>query len=254
MGKYSIIWSPSKKEFQYLIDKSNSLSDVLRHFGFQPYSSAHRTLKQRIKDEEVNLEQLEKNRKEFMKKHHQELKNGRTTSDKEIFSENSNYCRQSLKKKIIKENLIEYKCKECGIEDEWNGKSISLQLDHINGINNDHRLENLRFLCPNCHSQTETYGTKRFKKRTTKCEECGTKVNLNKTSKLCQSCYINKRNETSYKKKFDPTKEELVNKIKELNGNIVKTGKFYGVSDNAIRNRCKKMRINWKVLKAGNRI
>ena len=42
----------------------------------------------------------------------------------------------------------------------WNDKKLSLQLDHINGDNSDNRLENLRFLCPNCHTQTETYCSK----------------------------------------------------------------------------------------------
>jgi 5-methylcytosine-specific restriction endonuclease McrA len=64
--------------------------------------------------------------------------------------------RSSVRKTILKENLIEYKCGICEI-DSWNGKKLSLHLDHVNGVNGDHRLENLRFLCPNCHSQTETY-------------------------------------------------------------------------------------------------
>ena len=57
---------------------------------------------------------------------------------------------------IIKDDLITYKCGECEIS-EWNNKKLALHLDHINGKNSDHRLDNLRFLCPNCHSQTETY-------------------------------------------------------------------------------------------------
>jgi len=64
--------------------------------------------------------------------------------------------RASVRKSILRKELIPYKCGICGIQ-EWNGKKLSLHLDHINGINNDHRLENLRFLCPNCHSQTHTY-------------------------------------------------------------------------------------------------
>jgi hypothetical protein len=64
--------------------------------------------------------------------------------------------RASVRKTIINDNLIPYKCNECEIND-WNGKKLSLHLDHINGKNGDHRLENLRFLCPNCHSQTDTY-------------------------------------------------------------------------------------------------
>lgn len=79
----------------------------------------------------------------------------------EILVENSNYNnRTSLKKRILDEKLLEYKCALCGNTGEWMGKELSLQLDHKNGKNNDHRLKNLRFLCPNCHSQTETYAGK----------------------------------------------------------------------------------------------
>jgi Zn finger protein HypA/HybF involved in hydrogenase expression len=60
-------------------------------------------------------------------------------------------------RKIYREHFkVEYKCNECGITD-WNGKDIILEIDHINGDNTDNRIENLRYLCPNCHSQTSTY-------------------------------------------------------------------------------------------------
>lgn len=74
-----------------------------------------------------------------------------------LFSENSKHSRNVLRRYIINNNLLPYKCAICGIT-KWNDKTISLELDHINGKNNDNRLENLRFLCPNCHSQTSTYG------------------------------------------------------------------------------------------------
>jgi predicted RNA-binding Zn-ribbon protein involved in translation (DUF1610 family) len=64
--------------------------------------------------------------------------------------------RSGIRRRIIEENLIPYKCNECGIS-EWNGKKLSLHLDHVNGSGWDHDLNNLRFLCPNCHSQTSTY-------------------------------------------------------------------------------------------------
>ena len=54
---------------------------------------------------------------------------------------------------------IPYKCSECGIS-EWNGKTLSLDIDHISGEYWDSRKENLRYLCPNCHRQTETWGKK----------------------------------------------------------------------------------------------
>jgi hypothetical protein len=81
-----------------------------------------------------------------------------------VFVEHSSYSRRSLKKRIIEQNLLNHCCQECGLKHEWNGKPIVLQLDHINGINNDHRIENLRFLCPNCHTQQDTYAAKNIKK------------------------------------------------------------------------------------------
>lgn len=74
-----------------------------------------------------------------------------------ILVENSDYMNlYSLKKRLIKENVLEYKCELCGIN-EWLGEKLTLHLDHKNGTNIDNRKENLRFLCPNCHSQTDTY-------------------------------------------------------------------------------------------------
>jgi len=78
----------------------------------------------------------------------------------DIFVEDSKVKRDQIKNIIIKENLIEYICSDCGNDGMWNNKVINLQLDHINGVRNDNRLENLRFLCPNCHSQTETFCNK----------------------------------------------------------------------------------------------
>ena len=80
--------------------------------------------------------------------------------DNEVFVENCSVARHVIKKRIIRDKLLDYKCAICGQEKIWNGKELSLQLDHINGINNDHRLKNLRFLCPNCHTQQDTYSAK----------------------------------------------------------------------------------------------
>lgn len=81
----------------------------------------------------------------------------RRFSNEKVFCENSTYPRGHLKDRILKENLIEYVCAECGMLPEWNNKALVLHLDHTNGDGFDHRIENLRFLCPNCHAQTETY-------------------------------------------------------------------------------------------------
>lgn len=77
--------------------------------------------------------------------------------NEQIFVENSSYNRKSLKKRILDDELIEYVCDICGLGPEWNGKPMTLVLDHINGVNNDNRLENIRFVCNNCDSQLPTY-------------------------------------------------------------------------------------------------
>lgn len=75
------------------------------------------------------------------------------------------YPTSKLRKRLIEGGYKENKCEICGCPGEWNGKPLTLQVDHINGINNDHRLKNLRLLCPNCHSQTKTFGSKNIKQQ-----------------------------------------------------------------------------------------
>jgi hypothetical protein len=77
--------------------------------------------------------------------------------DPVLFVANNNVARHIIKRRILDRCLIEYVCSECGIGTLWNGKEMPLILDHINGINNDDRLENLRFVCSNCDSQLSTY-------------------------------------------------------------------------------------------------
>lgn len=86
----------------------------------------------------------------------------------EVMIENSTYSRNSLKRRLICEGVLEYRCyfEDCPTKGmtTWRGQKIVFQLDHINGIYNDNRIENLRFLCPICHSQTETFAGKNCKK------------------------------------------------------------------------------------------
>ena len=83
--------------------------------------------------------------------------------------ENSSTDRGTVRRRILKDNLIQYICAICGLGPEWLGKPMPLLLDHINGINNDHRLGNLRFICSNCDTQLDTYKS-RNRGRTTQLE------------------------------------------------------------------------------------
>jgi hypothetical protein len=70
--------------------------------------------------------------------------------------------RVTVKSRLLDAGILKNACDDCGIS-EWRGRFLSIQLDHRNGVRDDHRLENLRMLCPNCHSQTETFGARNRK-------------------------------------------------------------------------------------------
>ena len=90
---------------------------------------------------------------------------GERRKDEDVFVQNSTYARHRLKQRIIKQNLIEYRCSCCGIGPTWNDKPMPLILDHRNGVNNDNRLSNLRFVCSNCDSQLDTYKARNIKRK-----------------------------------------------------------------------------------------
>jgi Zn finger protein HypA/HybF involved in hydrogenase expression len=141
-------WSEERLRAAILI--SECKSDVLRNLGISTKSGNFQTLERYLKKYNINPENLVYDYKRGNKW-------SETKTDNEIFCENSSVSKNTLKNRILKNDLLEYKCQECGIKNEWNGKKIQLQLDHKNGKNDDNRIENLRYLCPNCHSQTETY-------------------------------------------------------------------------------------------------
>lgn len=77
-------------------------------------------------------------------------------TDEIIEGKHPYYQTLKLKKRLLKEGLKENKCDICGVT-EWNNKELSMQLDHIDGDSHNHKFDNLRMVCPNCHSQTHTY-------------------------------------------------------------------------------------------------
>jgi DNA-binding CsgD family transcriptional regulator len=81
----------------------------------------------------------------------------------ELFASNTHRNRGGLKARLISTGLREARCEQCGISD-WLGQPLSITLHHVNGDRLDNRLENLQLLCPNCHSQTDTWGGKNRRK------------------------------------------------------------------------------------------
>ena len=148
--------------------------------------------------------------------------------DEEVFKKNSTYNTSALWKRLMRLGW-EDRCAICGIT-EWCGEKLRLHVDHINGDSADHRLENLRLLCPNCHSQTKTYAgrNQQYRVEEKTCRDCG--IVITRKSTRCKSC----AGKDSQPTKIDwPSKEVLRDMVGQLG--YSETGRRLGVSDNAVR-------------------
>ena len=135
------------------VKKSKTYSQTLRALGVQAKGANFRTLKKYISKLNLDISHFCFGKNFDLDR----IKNSRyILTPEEMFIENSLTNTKHIRNTLIKLKLIDYKCQMCGIT-HWQNQELSLHLDHINGTNSDNRLENLRFLCPNCHSLTETY-------------------------------------------------------------------------------------------------
>jgi len=195
------------------ITQSRTYSEVLKRLGIRAAGGNFNTLKKYIKKYEIDIthfeaykvrnEKLSEFRKNFVKKDIQDY-----------LVEGSDYNRGHLKERLYSEKIKERKCEICGQGEEWNGKKMSLILDHINGIWNDNRIENLRIVCPNCNATLETHCGKQKKKKN----------------------HEKKISEVNFTKRRKVDRPEYAVLIKEISeSGFVSVGKKYGVSDNAIR-------------------
>lgn len=233
----------SDEQLTSAVKESGGILECIRILGLNPNGSCYDRI--RRKTEELNLDTS----------HWQEGKVGARASKPldEILIKNSPYLyTNALKIRLVRAGILEYKCWKCGISD-WQGQPLTLQLDHANGDRTDNRIENLRILCPNCHAQTPTHGSKNIKRNSARkvdkrLEDAIRKGNKNKKYKYnncsvcnagiswaaekCKSCYGKEREKT--KIEWPPT-QDLYNMVKESSYREVAAK--LGVSDNAVRKR-----------------
>ncbi len=147
------------EKFIEVVKNNFSVRSCLDELELRPTGGNYKVFYQRVKD--FNLDTSH-----FTGQGHLKGKNHSWSPKRElegdILTEDSYYGSHKLKNRLIGEGYKEHKCEECGIT-EWNGKPTPLELDHINGINTDNRIENIRLICPNCHAQTPTYRGKNKK-------------------------------------------------------------------------------------------
>jgi hypothetical protein len=156
--------------------------------------------------------------------------------NKKMFVENSETRPPVIRREVLNKNLKDYSCEICKLS-EWMDNPISLQLDHMNGVKKDNRLENLRWLCPNCHSQTNTFcGRNIKKKKVVKPKSLFTPKN--KSKEWIENISISNR------KVNRPSKEEMEILVEKMS--MEKIGDKFGVSGNSARKWCRRYGIQTK--------
>lgn len=158
----------------------------------------------------------------------------------EILVAGSSYSRNSLKKRLWSSGLKRRECELCGQGETWLGRPMGLILDHVNGVRDDNRLENLRIVCPNCAATLDTHcGRKNRLEVERVCERCASPFRPNRPeqrycSAACGRRYLREGTPNTKLRRVErPPYDQLLREIAETSFSAV--GRLYGVSDNAIR-------------------
>lgn len=222
MPKETIMSKITDEEFEEIVNSSSSLKEIAYKCGYSNNSGASSKLvKERISRQNIAFKS---NRGERI-----------IREDKDIFIEDSPIDQSTLRRRYLQGNFSEYKCSICGLEPFWNGQELVLTLDHKNGHNHDDRLENLRWVCPNCDRQLSTFAGRNIIRETNKnyCIDCG--IEILQSSTRCPACAARQKGLLS-RKTIRPNREELKQLIRIQSFSDL--GRRYDVTDNAIRKWC----------------
>ena len=203
--------------FRELVASAHTIKDILRGCELLGKGGNYKTVKQRLVEENIDFSHIR-----LGEGHNKGRNYGGGIKKREladVLIENSTYSRHVLKSRLLKEKLLNNSCYICNIKPFWNNNPLVLVLDHINGVGDDNRLGNLRLLCPNCHSQTDTFAGKNIKTRR--------KALVEKSDKLTKASWIRRR------KVVRPKINEILEEIEKTN--YERAAKKFGVSSTAMR-------------------
>ena len=221
-GRKNMLKKQSKKEANKIFEENvlrvipecNSINDICVKLGLKGVNWYYKKIHTIIDEYNVDTSH-------FGKKRTDNSGNFQRLSNEEYYTTNCRRNGVNLYMRLVQDGFKTHMCEKCG-RDEWEGVKIPLQVHHKNGDHFDNRIENLELLCPNCHSLTDTFGKRKHNKE-----------KKNKKEILSVEEITND---------LTKEKEELIEAFNKYKS-FVQVGKYYGVSDNAIRKRCKKLGI-----------
>jgi len=164
----------TKDRLEAAVASAFSYAQVLKELGLKPTGGNYQNLKAWILHHNIDISHFT----------HQAWSKGKTLETSEVICQHRDNSRRNLadsevfvkhgrpipssrlKQRALRNGMLEDRCSVCGISD-WQGKPLTLHLDHINGSHSDNRIENLRIICPNCHQQTATWGFRGRKRKDT---------------------------------------------------------------------------------------
>lgn len=213
----------TKELLEPIIKESKTWAEVCRKLGLKPMTGSQTHIKKRATKFNIDFSH-------FVGK---SFNAGRTFKRKDALEycyNGSKITSHRLKLILIRDGYKNKKCENCN-NTKWLNKKIPLELHHIDGNHFNNEFDNLKILCPNCHSLAaiEMKEKKKVKTKVKKINfcECGKIIQIK--SKRCQKCH----QKNLRKVKLRPTHKELINSIGLIG--YCTTGRKYGVSDNTIR-------------------
>jgi hypothetical protein len=225
----------SKEEAGAAVAVSQSFSEALRRLGMRPAGSNFRMLRKRLETWGISVGHFDPYAASRARQRRSPI------PLEQILVRGSTYRRHLLKERLYTEGLKRRACEICGQGEHWNGRRMSLILDHVNGVADDNRFENLRIVCPNCAATLDTHcGRNKRTLGERECARCGTmfmpKYNSHRYCSRC--CALHRMRERGHSRPDSrrverPSYEQLLEEVGQLG--YVGTGRRYGVSDNAIR-------------------